>query len=321
MLAQSSSFETEIDTLKSDTLLTKTSLIQLSPFLDEDGILRVGGQLTNLMSAYDKVNPILMSSNHWFTILLFEYEHIRLLHAGPQLLLYLIRQKFWPLGGRNLARKTVHTCIKCFRSKPKVQFLTMGALSKERINPSPPFFISRVEYAGPILIKNRKGRGCKLIKVYICVFVCFSTKAVHLELVGDLTIESFLLTLRRFINRRGTPKHIYSDNGKTFVGCKLELAELEKFLQHNSTELKTQAQTHNVDWHFIPAYSPHFGGLWEAGVKLVKHHLKRVAGNTLLTYKSCYTLLVQIKAVLNSRPLTPLSTDPADLTPHTPATF
>lgn len=288
LIAQSRSFPSEIAILKAKKTLTKTQLIQLSPFLDGDGLLRVGGRLTNLASNHDKVNPILLPSNNYLTKLIFEREYLRLLHAGPQLSLSSLRQKFWPLGGRNLARKTVHACIRCFRAKSKMQTPLMGASPKDRVNPSPPFLMSGVDYAGPILIKNKKGRGCKLIKAYICVFICFSTKAIHLEFVDDLTTESFMLALRRFIGRRSILKHIYSDNGKTFVGCKSQLKELGEFLQNNVSVLSNQDQNCNIEWHFIPAYSPHFGGLWETGVKSVKHHFKRVAGNAFLTYEACY---------------------------------
>lgn len=122
-----------------------------------------------------------------------------------------------------------------------------------------------------------------------------------------MTSESFLSALRRFVCRRGTPSHIHSDNARTFIGARCELAELGKFLQQNSNELARLAQNQNITWHLIPACFPHFGGLWEAGVKSVKYHLKRVTFHASLTYETLYTLLVQIEVVLNSRPLTPLS--------------
>lgn len=143
---------------------------------------------------------------------------------------------------------------------------------------------------------------------------------MHSELVTDLTTE-FILALRRFISRRGIPLHLYSDNGRTFIGAKSTLNDIGKFLKQNNETVINQSQEFQINWHFIPAYSPHFGGLWEAGVKSAKHHLKRVAGTSHLTYEEMYTLLVQIETVLNSRPLSPLSSDPSDPNPLTPADF
>lgn len=319
--AQSESFKSELAILRNQRPICKVSLVSLAPFLDKEGLLRVGGRLSKLSATYHKVHPILISAHHPLTKLIFKREHLRLLHPGPQLLLASLRQKFWPISGRSLPRKIVHTCLKCFKTNPRVNVPFMDSLPKSGVNPSPPFFTTGVDYAGPILIKNKKGRGCKLIKSYIVVFVCFSTKAIHLELVGDVTTESFLLALRRFTSRRGLPKHIYSDNGKTFIGARSELRELGKFLMSSSSEISNKSLHLNIEWKFIPACAPHFGGLWEAGVKSVKYHLKRVAGNAPLTFEDLYTLLVQVEAVLNSRPLTPLSTDPSDPLPLTPAHF
>jgi len=148
-----------------------------------------------------------------------------------------------------------------------------------------------------------------------------ATKAIHLELVSDLTTENFIMALRRFVCRRGRPAKISSDNGTNFVGAHSELHHLGGFLKENEEELQDRLVTEGINWSFIPSYSPHFGGLWEAGVRSTKHHLKRVMGNALLTFEEFYSLLVQIESILNSRPLSPMSSHPMDLQSLTPAHF
>lgn len=174
-----------------------------------------------------------------------------------------IREVYWPIAGRYTARQVISKCVTCFRNSPKTITPIMGELPQNRVTPSPPFNTSGVDYAGPFLINDRKLRGAKKVKVYICLFICFVTRAVHLELVSDLSTEGFLLALHRFILRRGRPHEILSDCGTNFRGA---AAELGRFLE-------IQAQTngiHNwltdqgITWRFIPPYSPHFGGLWEA---------------------------------------------------------
>lgn len=197
----------------------------------------------------------------------------------------------------------------------------MGELPSERLNPRQPFDVVGLDYAGPILTKEKIGRSGRTTKSYICLFVCFVTKAIHLELVSDLSKDAFIMALRRFSSRRGCPSKIFSDNGKNFVAANSELQELGKFITKNKNYIEEYAASVNITWKFIPPYSPHFGGLWEAGVRSTKHHLKRVIGDTLLTFEGLYTLLVQVESVLNSRPLSPLSSDPDDLVPLTPAHF
>jgi hypothetical protein len=136
--------------------------------------------------------------------------------------------------------------------------------------------------------------------------------------VGDLTSNNYLSALRRFVSRRGLPSDIYSDNGTSFVGA---YNDLSKFLKGNCSSLAEAAAHERINFHFNPAYSPHSGGLWEAGVKSTKFHLKRVLGHCKLTYEELNTVLVQIEAVLNSRPLTPMSSHPEDLLPLSPGHF
>ncbi|XP_036146036.1 uncharacterized protein LOC118646691 [Monomorium pharaonis] len=320
-IAQRESFPTETRILQQGGSITQGKLATLNAFIDKDNLIRVGGRLRNSEFPSDKKHPIVLLADHQFTRLLFRSEHLNLLHAGPQLLLSSIREQFWPIGGRNLARKTVHGCIECFKNNPTHSKLPLGQLPRERVSQSTPFHNTGVDYAGPFIVRDRKGRGCKTSKAFVCLFVCFATKALHLELVSDLTSEAFIAALRRFSARRGKPARIYSDNGTNFVGANRELKELAQLLTDNATSIEKTVNEIGISWHFIPAHSPHFGGIWEAGVKSTKHHLKRVAGNAILTYEELYTLLVQIEAILNSRPLTPMSSDPNDLAPLTPAHF
>lgn len=153
--------------------------------------------------------------------------------------------------------------------------------------------------------------------------MCLTTRAVHIELVGDLTTASFLGALRRFFARRGKSKVIYSDNATNFLGADGELKALHSLLNSNehNDKVKEYLANESIEWKFIPARTPHFGGIWEAAVKSLKHHMRRTIGETLFTYEELSTYMCEIEAVLNSRPLTPMSSDPNDLRPLTPGHF
>ncbi|XP_011867249.1 PREDICTED: uncharacterized protein LOC105561650, partial [Vollenhovia emeryi] len=196
----------------------------------------------------------------------------------------------------------------------------MGDLPGSRLRADKPFARVGIDFAGPLFIKDGKLRNRKIVKVYLCVYVCFSSKAVHLELVGDLTSESFLNALKRFVSRRGLCEHIYCDNGTNFVGAKNELSEISKWLGGipKDSKFANFLSQSLITWHFIPPRAPNFGGLWEAAVKSAKCHIRRITSNAHLTFEELYTVITQVEAVMNSRPLVPMSDDPNDLEILTP---
>ena len=244
-------------------------------------------------------------------------------HYGQQALLSIIRQQFWPIGVKNTIKQIIHKCIVCFRANPKSLEQLMGNLPAARVQTTYPFFHTGVDFCGPMLIKSGGVRSTKTIKAYIALFVCMATKAIHVEVVSDLSSNAFVAAIHRFISRRGKVKAFYSDNATNFVGTKRHLDELYKLIQSKEYNdvVKQCCNENGIEWHFIPPRAPNFGGLWEAAVKSLKYHLKRIIGQSHLTFEELYTVLVRIKGVLNSRPLFPESNDPNDFRAITPDHF
>ncbi|XP_055589710.1 uncharacterized protein LOC129741920 [Uranotaenia lowii] len=324
--AQQQSFPRELALVeagkKSD--LRSSLLRRLNPIIDQ-GILRVGGRLNLSNLSHDRKHQIILPSNHKLTILLVESTHQDLLHAGPSLMIANIRERFWPLDLRRLARRTVRNCVTCFRVNPTVEIQLMGQLPRVRITPARAFLNTGVDFCGPVLIKLpvRRGKPFPPLKAYICVFVCMATKAMHLELVGDLSTDGFIAALKRFVGRRGLPISLYCDNTTNFTGDNRELRSLlSQFMdQQHTRKVASFCAEISIQFHFIPARAPSFGGLWEAAVRAVKHHLRRVVGLDAITAEAMQTVLCQIEGCLNSRPLTACSEDPDDQQILTPGHF
>jgi hypothetical protein len=323
-IAQEVAYQTEIQQLKrSQPLESKSKLKNLNPFLCNNNLLRVGGRLQNSELPYDHKHQIILPPSHHLTRLVVENEHLRMLHANGQLLLSSLRQRFWIVNGKTAIRKILHHCLICRKLKGETSSQLMGQLPSLRVNPARPFLNCGIDYAGPIYVKSGTRRSKIRIKCYIAIFVCLSTRAIHLEVVSDMSTQAFLAALKRFISRRGRCTNIYSDNGTNFVGAKGELKKLQELIQtKDHKQMVTRfAQGEGIKWHFIPPRAPNFGGIWEAGVKSFKYHLRRVMGNECLTFEEMTTLTSQIEACLNSRPLIPLSNDPTDPSVLTPGHF
>ncbi|XP_071580460.1 uncharacterized protein [Temnothorax nylanderi] len=229
-VVQSLHYHAETTAVKANRIVPlRGPLARLHPFLDDNGVLRVGGRLKHATLPHDERHPMIVPLSSWLTRLIVESCHRRTLH----------------------------------------------------------------------------GHG----------------DAVHLEAVSDYTTEAFLAAFRRFTSRRGLCAEVFPDCDTNFVGTDRVLREVFRAASPDGRRIANAATAEGIKWHFNPPAAPHFGGLWEAAVKSTKHHLRRVIGETTLTFEELSTFLAQVEAWLNSRPLQALSDDPDDVSALTPGHF
>ncbi|GFX85463.1 integrase catalytic domain-containing protein [Trichonephila clavipes] len=169
----------------------------------------------------------------------------------------------------------------------------MGNLPYERVNMAPPFSITGLDLGGPYFVTYKHQRKGVLNKIYVCVSICFVTRAIHLEILSDLTSDAIIATLKRFMSRRGKCSKIFTDNAINFVGANSQLKVFYKTLNFPDQNLAAYFTEEGIEWNFIPPRAPHMGGLWEAGIKSVKYHLKRALGRSRLTYEEFETVIIQ----------------------------
>ncbi|XP_058837171.1 uncharacterized protein LOC131693407 [Topomyia yanbarensis] len=318
-LIQHEYFAPEISALRNRQPVSNQSKLRfLHPVL-HDNLVRVGGRLKHAEITADAKYPLALPGKHSLTRMIAETIHRQQLHCGPQLLLATIRQRFWPTRGRDLVRDVVHSCVTCVKARPHQLSQLMGSLPAVRVTQSYAFENVGIDFAGPFYLRRLSPRSAPS-KSYVAVFVCMATKAAHLELVSELTTAAFIGSFRRFIARRGRPQNVYCDNATNFVGADREIRRLFLSQEHRYA-INTEASAQLVKFHFIPARSPNFGGLWEACVKSMKYHLRRIIGTSFLPQEAFVTVLMQVEGCLNSRPITPLSTDPSDMQVLTPGHF
>jgi hypothetical protein len=319
-LHQQEYFKGELIATSASRNLQKTSrLFGLNPFLDKEGILRIGGRLANATHlAEDTKHPIIMDAKGQYTKLLIQQAHYEYRHAGRRLMENIIRGKYWIPNLKTQIKRIYQACLICRRFNARTGQQIMADLPKDRVQPSPIFAHCGVDLCGPFLIKSGRTRNAPTTKHWVVVYICFYTKLIHLELVSELSTVSFLASFQRFCARRGTPTIIMSDNGTNFVGAQRLLnTEWMKI----TTEGKIAVAAKEIEWRFIPSLSPTVGGFWEAAVKAFKYFLKRANNLTSIGYEEFNTLICQIEAILNSRPLYALTSNPEELDALTPGHF
>ena len=308
---QYAAFPIDVNNLLSKSRHRTTLVRQLRLFLDDGGLLRCGGRIHNAPLSNNAKFPLLLPSKDHFTDLVIHTTHVKQLHAGVNSTLTALRQNYWVPSGRQRVKNLIDHCVTCRRvSGAAYNAPDPPPLPKSRVQQTHPFDVTGVDFTGALYVRNA---GIET-KVYICLFTCAATRAVHLEVVEDLTVEAFLLAFRRFASRKSLPRKLISDDASTFLSANNELREL--FQSH---ALKKTLARQGIDWQFITKRAPWYGGFWERLIGLTKSSIKKVLGRASVNLRTLQTIVVEVEAILNDRPLTYVSSDIKDPEALTPA--
>ena len=297
------------------------SLARLSPMTGGEGVIRIDGRLRHADELpYNTRCPILLPKDHHFTQLVVLHAHKTLGHGtSTEHTLTQLRSKFWIPQGRRVVRSVVEGCPECRRRfTTKIASQMMAPLPKSRLSSMRAFEKIGIDYAGPFVTKQ--GRGRTRAKRYLCLFTCLTTRAVHLEMSYSLDTSSFINAFYRMTSRRGTPRYVICDNGTNFVGAERELRELVEALNKEKIIQET-TKFQPVEWDFNPPHAPHFGGVFEALVKSAKKAIRAILGDADVWNEELHTAICGAEQLMNSRPITYVSSDHNDLSPLTPNHF
>ncbi|CAB4008561.1 uncharacterized protein LOC110248158 [Paramuricea clavata] len=278
-LAQNDSFSDEIAALKevlaenhsdprakisSEKKKVKTisSLFRLDPFIDRNGLLRVGGRLSKSRSLpEDLMHPVILPKKSHITTLVIRHSHEKVAHAGRGNTLNELRSKYWITNANSAVRHYISKCVRCRRLRAVVGEQMMADLPKDRVSPAPPFTYCAVDYFGPYFVKE----GRKQLKRYGVLFTCLASRAIHLETAISLESDSFICALRRFVARRGPVRQMRSDRGTNFIGTERELKSALEEMDHKRPQ-EISSKEFNADWlinwNRNPPAASHMGGRW-----------------------------------------------------------
>ena len=304
-LIQSKYYDSDLKYLKNKTAVkNKSSLASLDPFLDKNELIRVGGRLKKSFLDFAIKHPVILPKQSPIVKALIRHFHFKVNHSGRGITMNAIRDSgIWITNMNSICKNVIRTCVLCRRLRGSFSRQLMSDLPVDRTLPTPPFSYVGIDLFGPFIVKER----CSELKKYGVMFTCLSLRSVHIETTNSFSTDSFILSLRRFIARRGNVREIRSDNGTNFVGAKRELqSEFKKMDHARISEFLRGKGTDWVRWINNPPYASHFGGVWERQIRTARNILNAILfdhGNSL-NDESLRTMLCEVENVINSRPLT-----------------
>ncbi|KAL2089355.1 hypothetical protein ACEWY4_014043 [Coilia grayii] len=305
---QRTAFPEEIKSLShSSTVFKNSSISKLNPILDEEGMLRVGGRLANAEVGDEEKRPLILPGGHHISLLLIRHHHDRVRHQGRLFTEGAIRAAgLWLVGGKRCISKVLHKCITCRKLRGNAEKQKMADLPKERLCVAPPFTHVGLDVFGPWNVTARRTRGgMAQSKRWALLFTCMSTRAVHIEVIESMDSSSCINAIRRFFAIRGPAKTLHSDCGTNFIGASKELGFGEPSVQGYISQ-------EGCTWHFNPPHASHMGGVWERMIGVARKILDSMLMQTkvVLSHEVLCTLMAEVSAIMNARPLVPIQTDP-----------
>lgn len=298
---------------KGTAIVQSSQIVCLSPIM-QDGLLRVGGRLQRAQIPHDSKHQLLLPNKHLITDAIISHAHRNNGHIGINATLAYTREHYWIINAKSAIKRVLSRCITCKRYNAPVRQQIMAPLPVERLQPgNPPFTYVGIDYFGPILVKHRRSR----IKRWGCIFTCLTMRAVHIEVAYRLDTDSFLLCLQRFMNRRGQPMKIYSDNGTNFTSAQKELKQCISEL--NNQKIQRALTQREIEWHFNPPAASHMGGIWERLIRSTRNIMNKLLQEQTVDDEILHTLLTECERIMNDRPLIKPSTDCKDDEALTPS--
>lgn len=301
---------------------SRNPLWKLDPFIDDDGLLKIGGRLRNSELSGKEKHPIVIPGRHHVGLLLLRHFHEVVKHQGRHFTEGAVRLAgFWVIGGKRCITAMIHRCVTCRKLRGRLEEQKMADLPQDRLSSDPPFTYVGVDVFGPWTIASRRTRGgLAHNKRWAVLFTCLAIRAVHIEVIEAMDASSFINSLRRFLAVRGPVKLLRSDQGTNFVGaCSelriptdgLDIAKVERFLSDQG-----------CNWVFNTPHSSHMGGAWERMIGATRRILDSMLLKNdvkLFSHEVLTTFMAEVAAIINSRPLVPVSSDPECSEVLTPA--
>lgn len=305
---QNQCFSDELKALqRGDKLKGSSHIVKLDPVV-QDGILRVGGRLLQSALPTDAKHPVILPKDHHVSTLILRHIHKETGHCGRNYMLSRLRERFWIPQANSAVRKILSKCVPCKRISAKPGEQRMANLPPDRLTPDkPPFTNVGIDYFGPFEVK----RGRSTVKRYGVLFTCLTVRAIHIEVANTLETDSCINAFRRFVARRGQVSVVRSDNGTNLVGAEKEMREA--IHRWNHSKISEMFMQKGITWMFNPPTGSHFGGIWERQIRSVRKILNHILKQQPLDDECLHTLMCEVEAIVNGRPITRVSSDPNDL--------